>query len=78
MKTVTLVVSILMLVSGSRYSQADTNANKLSDNERMARWREARFGMFVHFRTVHNHMTIDNFRVCRLGRPISPLVWSGS
>lgn len=39
----------LLNVSGFGHAQSRADAETLSENERMAWWREARFGMFIHW-----------------------------
>lgn len=44
-----MVLTVLLLVLGAGYSHGGAEVKKLSDDERMAWWREARFGMFIHW-----------------------------
>ena len=49
MKKVILIFTILIMQLGSVYANDSSQTNKLSDKERMRWWREARFGMFIHW-----------------------------
>ena len=47
-KTMTLV-ALLLLNFSVVFSQQTSDVKKLSDDERMAWWRDAKFGMFIHW-----------------------------
>ena len=49
MKKTLLFLTILTLVFKSGYSQKVTEENKLSDEERLEWWHDAKFGMFIHW-----------------------------
>ncbi len=48
LRNMTLLVVLVMLNFGSAMAQASSK-KKLSDDERMAWWRDAKFGMFIHW-----------------------------
>ena len=49
MKKVILISAILLMQVGCVTVDSSPETQKLSDDERMAWWREARFGMFIHW-----------------------------
>ncbi len=49
MKRFLLLVVLIILSNSSTYSQTSTSVKKLSDKQRMAWWRDAGFGMFIHW-----------------------------
>ena len=48
LKKTILIVLLAVFATGTMFAQKET-VKKLSDDERMAWWRDARFGMFIHW-----------------------------
>ncbi len=49
MKKIGLLIVALVLILNTAFGQDTAHAKKISMNERMAWWEEARFGMFIHW-----------------------------
>jgi alpha-L-fucosidase len=49
MRRVLILLAILAVVAGQAYPQGKTGTKKQSDEERLAWWHEARFGLFIHW-----------------------------
>ncbi len=49
MRKVLMLLAILAIVSGWAYPQGRAKTKKLPDEERLAWWHDARFGMFIHW-----------------------------
>ena len=49
MKKLLFLVALVILSTSLGYSQQSNSPKKLTDNQRMAWWRDASFGMFIHW-----------------------------
>lgn len=49
MKKLTVLTFLLCFTFNTGFTQKASNMKKLSDDERMAWWRDAKFGMFIHW-----------------------------
>jgi alpha-L-fucosidase len=49
MKKSILLFALILVLLGTGFSQNKTEVKKLDDNQRMAWWRDASFGMFIHW-----------------------------
>ncbi len=49
MKKLILLFALILVLLGTGFSQNKKEVIKLDDNQRMAWWRDARFGMFIHW-----------------------------
>lgn len=65
-RTITLSLALLLLVS-TGFAQKPKEVQKLDDNHRMAWWRDARFGMFIHWGAYSVPGGERNGEVCRGG-----------
>ncbi len=49
MKRLMVFISLLCILASTGYAQNQSSKKQISDEERMAWWSEARFGMFIHW-----------------------------
>ncbi|MBP0903863.1 alpha-L-fucosidase [Mariniflexile gromovii] len=49
LRRLSILVLVTMLSVNTGFSQSKSKVKKLSDDERMAWWRDAKFGMFIHW-----------------------------
>lgn len=60
MRKIFVFIFLLNLMAGTGFSQAKPDVKKLSDQERLAWWHEARFGMFIHWGVYAQYAGVYN------------------